>query len=227
VRTQAGKTSEVAVAFLKEYYLNFLIDLIGNTANDKLKSLKNPTKIAWLNNFNVSDSASELSTTITYRIINRKKFMWEASLNVYYNTAKANTQFDSAKSVNPITRHAIIGNSLKWALHDKFEVGALIGVSSDFLGNLSNINATAPSLYSGINLAWKPSCLKGVILRPFAEYEVRRKQNKNSNQFWNFGIEFKFPDKFIISSIFVSHRKSSEGPQNSGSSIGITFPIIK
>ncbi|MBS1556503.1 MAG: hypothetical protein JSU09_16400 [Bacteroidetes bacterium] len=227
VRAQQGtsRLKENVKEFLKEYYLNLMIDLVGNALNDKLKNIKNPTSIAWLNNFNVSDSVSELSTTIAYRIVNQQKFVWEATVNIYYNTAKRNSDSDSSKNVNPVTRHVILGSSFKWAASDKVEFGASIGASSDFLGNLSNINATAPSMYAGLNIALKPS-KKGVIFRPFAEYEIRRSLNAKSTRYWNFGLEFKFPEKFILSSVFISHRKD-DASSNSGSSLGITFPIIK
>lgn len=220
---QAWKEADsIHQKFAREYYLNSFVEVIGEFVGDNFgEVLKNPTKIAWLNNFSFSESQPELSTTLAYKLVNRPFFVWELSTNAFFNQS---SKKDTSKT-NGLGNRTIIGTSFKiLSKNEKWEVSFNGAASSQVISKIGDLSHASPDAYAGLSIATK---WHNIIFRPYYEYEIQRTVDKVDNtknektEVHNTGLELKFPRKFILGGLFLNYKF------NGISSIGITFPTVK
>lgn len=221
-----------------DHLQTWMVNMIGNFVGSTLtKVVKNNERISWLNNLNLSDTATEVSTTIGFKVIDRPGLSLEMNGNFFYNNLDKSDSVklrpDPSSPVedtlkrNSLTSRMLIGLTLKVTLDNKDnkELGIYSAASAQVVGSLRNLDKTAPNIYTGLYIAFKPFPDKypGFILRPYLEWIVLRRADyyKERVERYNVGLDTKLPDAFILSGFFINYQN------NFGTTFGINFPIIK
>jgi hypothetical protein len=232
---KAGNNEGITKEFAHDYYLNTFIDIIGNEVEVTLKDvLKNSSRIAWINNFNTQQGSVELNTTVSYKIINRPTFIWEASTNFFYNTLSNIAPFKDTTTVSKIdsakksfAKQVFIGSN--WRLvtrNNMWEFGVVASLTGQSINNLNDLRKSRTlHSYVGINVGFKLRKNSSFITRPFYEWEFQQTKDGRDLHHHNVGVEFKLPNKYLISGFFVTYKFNDYLPN--AASLGIKFPIVK